>query len=219
MYDNSLFFAEMAKTKSTVLTKYGLEKDNYILGTVHREHNTDSPERLNTLFFAINQISSEFNIDVVLPLHPRTSKILETNLKQNTFRDISTNPRIKIIPPVSFFDIITLEKNCKLVMTDSGGVQKEAYFFKKPVIILREETEWVEIVENGTGKVTDVNAQRILEAYSSLSSSEGLEYPPVFGDGQASEFICSKNSECYCSISHNFHIITGLFSGVIISLR
>jgi UDP-GlcNAc3NAcA epimerase len=97
-----------------------------------------------------------------------------------------------MIPPASFFEIIVLEKNCKLVMTDSGGVQKEAYYFEKPVIILRPETEWVEIVENEVGKITDANKENIINAYQYFESNQNLSYPPVFGDGKAAEFICGK---------------------------
>ncbi len=157
MYDNSLHFAKVAEEKTDILEKYNLQKGNFILGTIHRDNNTDIPERLNAIFEALNEISSQQEIDIVLPLHPRTSKILKQNLDAELFNSISNNSFIKIIPPASFFEIITLEKNCKLVMTDSGGVQKEAYYFEKPVIILRPETEWVEIVENGVGKITDAN--------------------------------------------------------------
>jgi len=192
MYDNSLHFAQIAEEKSDILEKYNLQKNKFILGTIHRNNNTDNPNRLSAIFEALNEITSENEIDIVLPLHPRTSKILSQNLSLELFESISQNPLIKIIPPASFFEIITLEKNCKLVMTDSGGVQKEAYYFEKPVIILRPETEWVEIVENGVGKITDANKENILNAYSLFESNQDLSYPPVFGDGKAAEFICSK---------------------------
>jgi len=192
MYDNSLHFAKVAEEKTDILEKYNLQKGNFILGTIHRNNNTDEPERLNAIFEALNEISSQQEIDIVLPLHPRTSKILEQNLDGGLYEQVVNNSFIKIIPPASFFEIITLEKNCKLVMTDSGGVQKEAYYFEKPVIILRPETEWVEIVENGVGKITDANKENILNAYNYFESKQELSYPPVFGDGKAAEFICGK---------------------------
>jgi len=192
MYDNSLYFAKIAEEKTDILKKYNLQKGNFILGTIHRDNNTDIPERLNAIFEAIHEISSTKELDIVLPLHPRTSKILSQNLDAELFEAISNNPFIKIIPPASFFEIITLEKNCKLVMTDSGGVQKEAYYFEKPVIILRPETEWVEIVENGVGKITDANKENILNAFNYFESNPNLSFPPVFGDGKAAEFICGK---------------------------
>jgi len=147
---------------------------------------------LDAIFKALQSISSEDQIDIVLPLHPRTSKILQQNLSPKIFKELSDNPFIKIIPPVSFLDIISLEENCKLVMTDSGGLQKEAYFFKKPVIILRTETEWVEIVENGTGIITDANSENIIKAYQHFIEKTDLSYEKIFGDGKAAEFICKK---------------------------
>jgi len=192
MYDNSIYFAKIAEKKSDILQKYNLKKGEFILGTIHRDNNTDDPKRLDAIFKALQSISSEDQIDIVLPLHPRTSKILQQNLSPKIFKELSDNPFIKIIPPVSFLDIISLEENCKLVMTDSGGLQKEAYFFKKPVIILRTETEWVEIVENGTGIITDANSENIIKAYQHFIEKTDLSYEKIFGDGKAAEFICKK---------------------------
>jgi UDP-GlcNAc3NAcA epimerase len=87
---------------------------------------------------------------------------------------------------------MVLEKNCLMVMTDSGGVQKEAYFFHKPVIILRDETEWVEIVNNGTGIITGTNGENIVRAFDHFISARQFTYPPVFGDGKAAEFVCRQ---------------------------
>jgi UDP-GlcNAc3NAcA epimerase len=192
MYDNSLYFAEVAEEKSYILKKYNLRKDEFVLGTIHRDNNTDDPKRLNAIFEAIYKIAQENQIDILLPLHPRTSKILQKTLLTDTFKKIEANPFIKIIPPASFLDIILLEKHCKMVMTDSGGLQKEAYFFKKSVIILRPETEWVEIVENGTGIITDANTESIVNAYQNFETNKDLSYPSIFGDGKAAEFICKK---------------------------
>lgn len=192
MYDNSIYFAELAKKKSNILKEYDLQNKEFILGTIHRDNNTDIPERLSAIFNAINEIASQNEINVVLPLHPRTYKILKQNLTSELYLSVINNPFINIIPPVSFFDMIVLEKNCKLIMTDSGGVQKEAYFFQKPGIILRSETEWVEIVENGTAVVTDANKENIINAFNHFNTIDDLTFPPVFGDGFASEFICRE---------------------------
>jgi len=192
MYDNSIYFAKIAEGKSNILKKYDLQKNQFILGTIHRDNNTDDPKRLNAIFEAIHKIAHDNQIDILLPLHPRTSKILKENLKPETFKNINANPFIKIIPPVSFLDIVLLEKNCKMVMTDSGGLQKEAYFFNKPVIILRAETEWVEIVENGTAIITDAITENILKAFQHFEKKKDLSYPAIFGDGKAAEFICKK---------------------------
>jgi UDP-GlcNAc3NAcA epimerase len=191
MLDNSLYFAEIAESKSKILEINKLEKGEFILATIHRDNNTDIPERLNSIFQAINEISVGENIDFILPLHPRTTKILRQNLTDEVFRTITDNPKIKIIPPASFFDTLVLEKNCRMVMTDSGGVQKEAYFFKKPAIILRSETEWVEIVEHGAGICTDTGIEKIVKAYRHFTSFKP-DFQPVFGDGRAAEFICRQ---------------------------
>jgi len=197
MYDNSQYFSKIAAKKSTVLKRHKLEQGNYLLGTIHRDSNTDNPERLSAIFEALDKISMTYQIDIVLPLHPRTSKLLGKNLTKEVYQAVTSNSYIKMIPPASFFDIIVLEKNCKLVLTDSGGVQKEAYYFEKPVIILRPETEWVEIVEQGAGKVADANKENILQAYTHFISINKLEFPSVFGDGMAAEFICNKIVQSY----------------------
>jgi len=98
----------------------------------------------------------------------------------------------KITEPVSFLEMVALEKNCKLVMTDSGGVQKEAFYFKKPCIILRPETEWVELVECGAAMVTDADEVKIKQAFEILSAKQDLLFPDLYGDGKASEFICRE---------------------------
>lgn len=192
MFDNSLYFADIAERKSQVMKTHGLTRDNFILATIHRDNNTDIPERLNNIFEALTEISSVHETGVVLPLHPRTKKMLQQNLKKKTYQIVKENQRLILIPPASFFDMLMLEKNCKMVMTDSGGVQKEAYFFRKPVIILRPQTEWVEIVENGTGLVTDTNMEKIMRAFEYFNVANDLQFPNVFGDGRAAEFICEK---------------------------
>ena len=199
MYDNSLFFAQLADLKSTILKQNSLMPGEFILGTIHRDNNTDAPARLTAIFRALNQISMNVGLDVFLPLHPRTSKLLEKNLEKKLFQELTNNPHFKISAPVSFLDIIKLEKNARLIMTDSGGVQKESYFFGKPCIILRPETEWVEIVENGTAIIADADEDRILNAFKYFESKSGLFFPPVFGDGKAGNFICEQIIRAYQS--------------------
>jgi UDP-GlcNAc3NAcA epimerase len=191
MYDDSLYFSEIAKQKSEVLEKHELKPGEFILGTIHRDNNTDKPERLNAIFDALNQIA-ESGTTVFLPLHPRASKMLKLNIDKQLLEKIESNPFLILNQPVSFLDIIQLEKHARMVITDSGGVQKEAYFFKKPCIILRPQTEWVEIVENGVAKIVDADKNRILEAYQYFSNTHDLVYPPVFGDGKAAEFVCQQ---------------------------
>lgn len=205
MYDNVLYFSQLADSpsrissvkkkqekESNLLEQYQLVGNNYILATIHRNNNTDIPERFASVFLALNKISIENNLKIVLPLHPRTSKALQSNLKKEVYDAIRSNQNFILIPPASFFEMIVLEKNCMLVCTDSGGVQKEAFFFQKPCIILRPETEWVELVENGTAILADIDQDKIINAFVQFKNKRDLFFPPVFGNGQAAEFICEE---------------------------
>ena len=190
MYDNSIHFSEMSAQESSVLADNNLIEGEFILSTIHRNDNTDTPERITGIFEALQTISEENNIEIVLPLHPRTAKILTQNLPPELYQTVQDNPNIKLIPPVSFLDMIALEKNSKMVITDSGGVQKEAFFFNKACVILRPETEWVELVSCGSATIVGWNKGKIIEAYNHYANDSNLQFPPVFGDGKAAEFIC-----------------------------
>jgi len=192
MYDNSLYFSGLAEEKSDILTKHRLTKNKFILATIHRNNNTDEPKRLNALFKTLHRISEAHTIDVILPLHPRTAKLLQQNLNAELYKLILSSKHIKQVEPVSFLEMIVLEKNCSIVMTDSGGVQKEAFYFKKPCIILRAETEWIELVECGSAIIADADEEKILDAYNALTSNANLIYPEFYGDGKAAEFICEE---------------------------
>jgi UDP-GlcNAc3NAcA epimerase len=192
MYDNSLFFAEIAKQRSEILHIHNLKPGRFILATIHRDNNTDDPHRLNSIFEALYQIASVHGLVVFLPLHPRTAKLLQKNLSPELYRKIKDNTNIKISAPVSFLDMIQLEQNARMLMTDSGGVQKEAYFFGKPCVIFRPQTEWVEIVENGTALIADADKDRIVSSFLQLIDKDALVFPPVFGNGKAAEFICEQ---------------------------
>lgn len=190
MYDNSLFFASIADKKESLLNDLSVEKGDYILCTIHRDINTDNEERLNSIFSSLIKIAGEYKISLILPLHPRTSKLLNSKLNQAVQKKLKEQTLIKIIPPFSFLEMIVLEKNSSMIITDSGGVQKEAFFFEKPCIILRKETEWIELVECGAAIIADADEQRIISAYKELSAKKNLSFSTIFGDGKASEFIC-----------------------------
>lgn len=192
MYDNSLFFSNIAEQTTSILTKLNLKQNGFVLATIHRNNNTDEPERLNALFSALYDISEKNKLDVVLPLHPRTAKLLDFNLDQELHQKIKASSHFKITEPVSFLEMIALEKNCKLVMTDSGGVQKEAFYFEKPCVILRPETEWIELVECGTAIIADANKSKIVSAFEELLSKQDLKFPKLYGNGKAAEFICEE---------------------------
>ena len=190
MYDNSLHFADIAEEKTDIIQRLELKGKPFILSTIHRDTNTDHPERLSAIFDALIELSKENQI--VLPLHPRTAKLLKTNLSNEKQTLIFSSPNIKLIPPVSFLEMIALERHAQLVMTDSGGVQKEAYFFKKPCIILRPETEWVEIVQTGNAILADADGSRIMDAWQHFKNIPPTAFPEIFGDGHAAEFILNE---------------------------
>ena len=193
MYDNSKYFANIADKKSKIIDKERLRGIDYVLCTIHRDNNTDQPERLNAIFKALLKISESKT--VVLPLHPRTSKLLNTNLQEDLYNKITNNANIKILPPASFLDMIVLERHAQMIVTDSGGVQKEAYLFQKPCLILRTETEWKEIVECGAAVITDADEQKIVESFNNFVENPPHNYPEIFGDGNAAEFICKEMLE------------------------
>lgn len=195
MYDNTLHFGKVAEARSEILQHLRLEDKEFILATIHRDNNTDNPNRLSNIFEALNEITVQTGISVVLPLHPRTAGLLQKNLSDELFTQVSNNALMQITEPVSFLDMTMLESKARLILTDSGGVQKEAYFFRKPCVIARPETEWVEITDAGAGILTDADSSRIINATNYFLSNPAIDYKPVFGDGKAAEFICAKMLE------------------------
>lgn len=179
MYDATLHFEKIANEKSIIMEKLEINEGDYILATVHRAENTNDISRLRNIIEALN--SCQMNI--ILPLHPRTKKYIEDynlKLKEN----------IRVIEPVGYLDMIMLEKNSKKIVTDSGGVQKEAFFFNKPCITLRDETEWVETVNNGWNILVGANESKILNAIQNFSPTNDREN--YYGDGDAAHKIVSK---------------------------
>ncbi len=193
MYDNTLFFAEMAeRKKSSLLEKMGLNRNNFVLVTIHREKNTDNLDRLERILGTLKALAEEYQITLVMPLHPRTTISLKSNLEK-LYGEMLASEYIKITPPVSYLEMILLEKNCRLIITDSGGVQKESHFFRKPCIVLRKETEWIELVMNGTARLADADPLLIRKEFESFyGSSSHLEYPGFYGDGRTAEFILKE---------------------------
>ncbi len=187
MYDNSLYFSTVADQKVDLLRRLGLDGKPYILCTLHRDSNTDHAERLNAILEALLELSAE--LPIVLPLHPRTKKMIQQLSNATTIERLHSNNNIQIIEPVSFLEMIQLEKHASLVMTDSGGVQKESFFFKKPCVILRPETEWVEIVEVRAATLVDADKQAILKTSRDYLQNPPEFFPKVFGDGHAAEFM------------------------------
>ncbi len=176
MQDAALFYKDLAKKPENVNLK------DFILSTIHRAENTDNENRITEIFKTLNEIAKE--TPIVLPLHPRTKKILK---KLNI--DVSN---INIIEPVGYLQMVWLLKNSKMVMTDSGGLQKEAFFFKKPCITLRDETEWVELVENGFNKIVGADREKILKAYEEMKDVDLDFSKDLYGGGKASKIIVKE---------------------------
>jgi UDP-GlcNAc3NAcA epimerase len=193
MYDNTLFFAGLAeKKKAKFLEDMSLVKNNFVLVTIHRDNNTDDIVRLNEILVTLKTLAEEKNMMLVMPLHPRTIVSLKTKLR-HLFDELEQSIHTRIIPPVSFLEMTLLEKNCRMIVTDSGGVQKESHFFKKPCIVLRNETEWIELVNNGTAKLVGADPVRIRNEFKNfMDLHSNLEYPGFYGDGKTAEFILNE---------------------------
>lgn len=179
MYDAALYYAQKASEKSTVINTLKLSKGKYLLVTLHRAENTDDINRLTNICNALNTLTESY--DIILPLHPRTKKIIEQT---------GINLSCTIIDPVGYFDMIELIRNSELVLTDSGGLQKEAYFFKKYCVTLRDQTEWVELVDNGYNKLAGASQQNIIDCVYSFAGKEFSKGANLYGDGRTSEDIC-----------------------------
>lgn len=175
MLDGAMFYKDLAQKPSRLIS------EDFVLCTIHRAENTDDPVRLRSIFKALNEIAK--TKQVILPLHPRTKKIiqsLELNIENLT-----------IIDPVGYLNMVWLIDNCELVMTDSGGLQKEAYFFQKLCITLREETEWVELVENELNFLVGYDFDKILKTYEGLKKLKNNNFElRLYGDGNAASLIC-----------------------------
>ncbi|MBZ9607803.1 UDP-N-acetylglucosamine 2-epimerase (non-hydrolyzing) [Clostridium estertheticum] len=176
MYDATLNFLKISKEKSKIMKKLNLYQEEFILATIHRAENTNDINRLRNISEALNESGKK----IILPLHPRTKKYMDDY-------DLKFNNNIKIIDPVGYLDMISLEMYCKKIVTDSGGVQKEAFFMNKPCITMREETEWVETVENGWNIIVGTDKTKILEGIVNFMPNKSQQN--VFGDGHAAEKI------------------------------
>ncbi|MCK5135619.1 MAG: UDP-N-acetylglucosamine 2-epimerase (non-hydrolyzing) [Bacteroidales bacterium] len=189
MYDNTLFFRELARNKPALLRELELEEKPYILATVHRPSNTDVTKNLQNIITALHGISRENQIPVIVPLHPRTAGIIENLKAQKALEPDDPSGMVHFIPAVSFLDMISLEAGASVILTDSGGVQKEAWFMEKPVVVLREETEWVEIIESGNGRLAGSSVNGIMEATRDFLDTPPASYPPIFGEGHSAREI------------------------------
>ncbi|WP_417328164.1 non-hydrolyzing UDP-N-acetylglucosamine 2-epimerase [Halarcobacter sp.] len=177
MQDGAIFYKNLAVKPNNIELK-----NDFILCTIHRAENTDDENKLKNIFSALNEIACEKQI--ILPLHPRTKKIIE-NL------NICVE-NLTIIEPVGYLEMVWLIDNCSLVMTDSGGLQKEAYFFAKPCLTLREETEWVELVETGVNTLVGTDKDKILSEYNKIEIKKVDFSKNLYGNGNASNLIIKE---------------------------
>lgn len=188
MFDAILQFGKIARERTSMLDELGVKPQGYLLATLHRPYNTDVPENLRDILRAF----AETGETVIFPVHPRTRrKIGELD------EDLSTTAaNVKMIEPVGYLDMLMLEQHARLILTDSGGMQKEAYFFGVPCITLRPETEWVETVEAGWNTIVGASREQILRAVKEHAWPE-LAPPQVFGDGHAAEKIVEHLTDSY----------------------
>lgn len=181
MLETYQYYQDKARKNSKILEDLQLHPKEFMLCTIHRASNTDNIENLKNILTGLT-MSQQL---IILPVHPRTKKVIEQNYQVKE----ALGENIKVIEPVSYFDMLILEKNAKKIITDSGGVQKEAYFCKVPCITLRENTEWLETVEQGVNTLVGVAPKKILEAINNFRTEEVKFNEPLFGEGKTSSKI------------------------------
>lgn len=191
MYDNALYYGQTELKCVEGLPEEVYDRP-YILTTIHRNTNTDDKARLEAIVEALLVLAEEQ--EVVWPVHPRTKNKINELLTEELRSRLLTHGHVHLLPPLSFLQMTALESYATMIVTDSGGVQKEAHFHRKPSLILRPETEWVEIVEQGAAMLCDADKERIVEAYGVMKQRR-LDFPPLFGDGHTAEFILRRMLE------------------------
>ncbi len=188
MLDANLANRPLARQRSTVLSTLELAPASFGLVTIHRAANTDDPNRLANIVKALSQVGET----VVFPVHPRTRGALGK-------LDVKFGDNVRLIEPVGYFDMMVLEENARIIATDSGGVQREAYFMQKPCITLRDETEWTETIQVGWNKLVGVDVDVIVNSWKTFTPP--AEQPPIFGNGRAGEKIAEILGKIQLSIN------------------
>nr|WP_320017318.1 UDP-N-acetylglucosamine 2-epimerase (non-hydrolyzing) [uncultured Desulfobacter sp.] len=186
MYDAALYYGERSEKQSRLLTDLSLERGRYILATIHRQENTDDPDRLKNIFLELQKVA--YSIPVVLPLHPRTRKYLEAA----EFNKLTTG--LVLLSPLSYLDMALMERCAAVIVTDSGGVQKEAYFHGVPCVTLRDETEWIELIELSWNRLVPPNSGEIAEKILATIGTQG-ENARIYGNGDAAKMIVEQFCE------------------------
>jgi UDP-GlcNAc3NAcA epimerase len=181
MLDAARYYATIAPERSDIKKRLGLKGSRFVLCTVHRAENTDDPQRLSSIVTALNEISRDMRI--ILPLHPRTQKNIAAQGLSLSFNTIE---------PVGYFDMLELLRHCSIVLTDSGGLQKEAFYFKKSCITLRDETEWTELVDIGANDLAGADRQTIVSAFFKARNNGANFDIDLYGHGEASTTIVAE---------------------------
>lgn len=183
MYDATLYYRDLAREKSTIIKRFDLSEGGYVLVTCHRAENTDHPDRLREICLALADLA--VGQPVIFPVHPRTARaILDQGLA-------SVIRKVKLVDPLPYLDMIRLEMSAGVILTDSGGVQKESFFFRVPCVTMRDETEWVETVEQGWNVIAGASRQAIVKFASNPGRPEIADAQP-YGNGQAGEIIIAS---------------------------
>jgi UDP-GlcNAc3NAcA epimerase len=183
MFDVSLYYRDQARRRSDALQRHGLAEGNYVLTTCHRAENTDDPARLEAILRALGDVAEK--LPVLLPLHPRTRNIVAARGLEAALG------KVRIVEPLSFMDMVRLEQSAKVVLTDSGGVQKEAFFYEVPCVTMRDETEWTETVDLGWNQLVGADRVKIVAAVLGATRPAGAASRP-YGDGTASQAIIEQ---------------------------
>ncbi len=178
MFDAALTFSKVAAEKGDMLAKHGVQPRRFVLATIHRAENTDDPKRLGNIVTALEQVAEE--LPVILPLHPRTAGRMKSAGLE--FK------KVKTIPPIGYLEMVALESQAALIATDSGGVQKEAFFYGVPCVTLRDETEWVELVDLGWNRLVSPASNGLAGSILEAVGTKGRAGAP-YGDGNAARTI------------------------------
>ncbi len=183
MFDAARFYAERSAQTSHILKRLKLRKKEYALATIHRAENTDNLSRLQIILAALGRAAAE--VPIVLPLHPRTRHVIRES-------GLQVSPEVQMVEPVGYLDMIELERNAAVIVTDSGGVQKEAYFHRVPCVTLRDETEWTELVTSGWNRLCPVKSPAQLAKQITASLGQRGQNVNLYGRGHAAEQIVKR---------------------------
>lgn len=190
MYDNTIFFKDKADLYfKNLKEKHELPEKDFFLVTAHRPSNVDDPEHLKNILSFFDYAINELGKEIVFPVHPRTRKLISEN---PDLSDFINKKGVHYIPPVSFIEMIGLEKYADLIVTDSGGVQKEAYFMEKPCLIMLEETPWVELIESKNALLVGNDYNLLCEGAKFFLENTPTHFENIYGDGKSAHFICQK---------------------------